>query len=263
MQNTFTVQPVSKPLYTMNTENSHPRLSLRRVLWVKFLRWIEKSPLQSLWWSLIRCLTLLLGLCAIIAPSFTVGMLTASFQWNNYRVPLCLAVILLTVNVKRLWQLRKLFTARQRKLQPNQHTYQGIPVDEFASYLLQHGAFTTEAMNRLALPQRKWAKIADELEKNGILKRGENNARVLAEITREDLVRQLRDGFPLVFDEVGKTWVERRGSFDRFLLDRERKEKKEAEQRERLERKEDRMRKNIARMKQEQNGFASVMSMMG
>lgn len=135
-------------------------------------------------------------------------------------------------------------------------------MDELASYLLQSGSFTTDAMQRLALPQRKWAKIADELEGHGILKRGENNARVLAEITREELVRQLRDGFPLVHDPVSKTWVEKRGSFDQWVLQKERAEKKEQEQRDRLERKEDRLRKNIAKLREEQNSFQSVMSMM-
>lgn len=263
MQNTFTVQPVNKPLYTMNTENSHPRLSLRRVLWVKFLRWIEKSPLTSLWKTSLKCLTLALVLCAVSAPSFTLGLLTASAQWNNYRIPLCLATILMTVNATRLWRFAKRLSVRRGKLQPNQYTYQGIPVDDLASYLQRNGAFGTDAMQRLALPQRKWAKIADELEGHGILVRGENNARVLAEITREELVRQLRDGFPLVHDPVSKTWVEKRGSFDQWVLARERKEAKEKEQTERQERKADRLRKNIAKLREEQNSFATVMSMMG
>ncbi len=161
--------------------------------------------------------------------------------------------------MKRLYQLAKRMSTKKEKT-GNQHTYEGIPLDTFASYLCEQGAFTTNAIKDLGLSQRKWAKIADQLEHSGILKRGENNSRVLSDIDRPTLVRQLRDGFPLVFDPVGKTWCEKRGSFDTWVLAKERREEKEKEKGERLERKAEKMRANIARMREEQSAYQSIMA---
>lgn len=210
----------------------------------------------------LKCLIAVALCLTIFAPHFVLGIITAAYQLPiTLKAVIYCATLALTLNAPRLYRLAKRVKGESKRKGANQHMYHGIPVDEMASYLLQSGSFTTEAMNRLALPQRKWAKIADELEHHGILRRGENNARVLTEITREELVRQLRDGFPLTYDGVSKTWVEKRGSFDQWVLARERKEAKEQEQHERLERKEDRMRKNIKRMQEEQSTFANIMSL--
>ena len=259
----FTVRPIQKQLFQLNTEQSHPRISLRRVLYVRFLRWVEKSPLQSILATCLKCLMLLLLCCAVLAPSFVLGVLTASARWNNYRLPIMLAIVVFVLNVKHLWHFAKRCNAKRRKSTGKALAFHGVPLDELASYLFTHRTFTTKAISDLGLAQRKWSKIADELERNKILVRGENNARVLADIDRETLVRQLRDGFPLTYDAVSKTWVEKRGSFDQWVLSRERKEAKEQEQRDRLERKEDRMRKNIAKMREESNAFQNIMALTG
>jgi len=237
-------------------------LSLRRVLYVKFLRWLENSSASSLMKAILKCLTAVAFLLAIMLPHFALGILTATIHLPFMsRVVVFCIVLLLTLNAKRLYLLGKRTYVRKGK--GNQNTYQGIPLDNFISYLFEKKSFTTAAMSDLGLSQRKWSKIADELEHHGILKRGESNARVLGDIDRMTLVRQIRDGFPLVFDTIGKTWCERRGSFDQWVLQRERKEQKEAETRERLERKEDRMRKNIKRLQSQQSAFTSVMSLTG
>lgn len=210
----------------------------------------------------LKCSMLLAALLAITAPHFMLGVLVSAMNLPlTPRILIFCAGFALTLNVKRLLRLVRRTSVNASK--GNQHAYHGVPLDNFASYLFSRRAFTTAAMNDLGLAQRKWAKIADELEHHGILTRGENNSRVLAEIDRETLVRQLRDGFPLVFDPVGKTWVERRGSFDQWVLQKERREEKEKDSAEKLERKTERMRANIAKMREEQNSFQSVMALMG
>lgn len=257
----FTVRPIEKQLFQIHTEQSHPRLSLRRVLYVRFLRWIEKSPLTSILAIIAKCLTLLLLCAAALAPSFVLGLLTASAKWNNYRLPIMLAIVVVALNAPRFVSFVWRYSATRRKFTGKAPVFHGVPLDELASYLFSQRTFTTKAIDDLGLAQRKWSKIADELEHNGVLVRGENNARVLADIDRETLVRQLRDNFPLTYDDVSKTWVEKRGSFDQWVLSRERKEVKEQEQRDRLGRKEGRLRKNIERLKQEQSVFANIMSL--
>ncbi len=263
MENSFTLRPLSKQAFHIAApEQSHPRLSLRRVLYVKFLRWVEKSSASALIKATMKCLTLLAFLAAISVPHFALGILTGAFQFPLFsRVIVYCAGLALMLNAKPLYRLARRAFVRTEKSN-GKGTYQGIPLDGFVSYIFERGAFATAAIADLGLSQRKWAKIADELEAHKILVRGDNNARVLSEhIDRPTLVRQLRDGFPLVFDPVGNTWAERRGSFDQWVLAKERKEAKEQEQGERLERKTEKMRENIKRLREEASTFDTVMAM--
>lgn len=257
----FAVRPINKQLFQVHTEQSRPRLSLSGVLRVKFLRWIDKSPLQSILATFLKYSMLLLLCCVILAPSFVLGVLTASAKWNNYRLPIMLAIVVFVLNAKRLWSFAKRCSVKRKRSTGKAPVYHGVPLDELITYLFAQRTFTTKAISDLALSQRKWATIAEELEHNKVLVRGENNARVLADIDRETLARQLRDGFPLTYDDVSKTWVEKRGSFDQWVLSRERKEAKEQEKRDRLERKEERLRKSIENLKQEQSAFANIMAL--
>ncbi len=258
----FTLRPIAKQAYVVAPEQSHPRLSLKRVLYVKFLRWVENSSASELLKAILNCSMFLLIFMAIMLPHFAIGILTAAWHWSaSSRVLIFCATLLLSLNAKRLYRLARRHSVQRAKT-GKAPTYHGIPFDELASYLFTSGGFTTDAMSSLALSQRKWRKIADELEHHGVLIRGESNARVLADITREELTRQLRDGFPLVFDPMSKTWVERRGSFDQWVLAKERKEQKDVERVEKLERKEDNIRDRIAKLQKEQTGFQSVMALM-
>lgn len=206
---------------------------------------------------------LLLLFTAIMAPHFALGMLAAGLHLPiASRAILFCAALVLTLNARRLSRLAQRAGAHTSR-KANQHTYEGIPCDELTSYLFDSRSFTTDAMSRLGLSQRKWRKIADALEHHGILTRGENNARVLAEISREELTRQLRDGFPLVFDPVGKAWVERRGGFDRWVLDKERREQREIDKVAKLERKEEGIRGRIKKLQAERSAFDTVLALAG
>lgn len=263
MENAFALRALSKPAFQIvEPQQSHPRLSLRRVLYVKFLRWVEQSTASALMKATLKCLTCLALLLLVSAPQFFLGLLLgAAHSSITVRAIVYCAVLVTTLNAKRLYRLMRRHSVSKEK-KGNNHTYHGIPLDNFVSYLFDNQGFTTKAISDLALSQRKWAKIADELEGAGVLVRGESNARVLAEIDRATLARQLRDGFPLVFDPVSKTWCEKRGSFDTWVLAKERKEKKDIERVEKLERKEDNIRGRIAKLQQEQSGFQSVMALM-
>ncbi len=258
----FALRALTKPAFQLvEPQQSHPRLSLRRVLYVKFLRWVEASPLSALMKTILNCLIAVALLLAVTLPQFMLGLLVSGAHSPlSARVATFCVLLVLTLNMKRLYRALRRRSVMQTK-KGNQHTYHGIPLDNFASYLFAQGSFTTKAITDLALSQRKWARIADELEGHGVLVRGESNARVLGDIDRETLVRQLRDGFPLVYDPVGKQWCERRGAFDQWVLAKDRKEKKDVERVEKLERKEDGIRTRIARMQKEQSAFDSIMSL--
>lgn len=238
------LKPAARQLYQIQPEHSHPKLSLIRVLWVKFLRWIDKATPAALTKASMRLSSVLLIGFAIFAPQFLLGMATSILHWNSYRIPIFLGSLAALLNAKRMIRLLK-----RRRATGNQHTYHGIPIGEFAAWLMEAGAFKRDdAMSKWAFSQGQYAKVAAELEQHGILTRGENNARMLRDITMENLVRQLRDGFPLVWSEERQVWAERNGAFERWALSQDFKRRKLEEMTARKERKLERIEKKIATM---------------
>lgn len=257
---TVMLKPITGQQFKIQPEQSHPRLSLRRILWVKFLRWVDKAS----WAKLARALLSLVGAsgiaAGIIAPQFFLGMLYDAVAWQGYRVPILIAALSLYFFGANVWhRFRRLQVARVRV--GNQHTFHGVPVDEMASYLLEQAQFTREhAMAKLRISREKYDVIAKELEHYRILYRGENNARVLTPITRDQLVMQLDERkYPLTFDETRKEWVQRDGSFAEWVLNKERSEQREDYQKrrglERLEKKRDALREEVGAL--ENAGFIS------
>lgn len=241
------LKPQAKQLFEVQPQQAHPRLSLRRVLWVKLLRWIDKASPQAIWKTSARLFCVMLIALGVFAPQFLLGLLTASMKWNGFKIPLFLALLLFTLNAKRLARtMRRIFV---RKRASNQHTYHGIPVGELASWLIETKAFKRdEAMKKWGLSQGLYHKIAQELEAHGVLTRGENNARVLRDISLEQLVLQLREKFPLVWAEERQVWAERTGAFERWALKEDAAERQRKEKIARQERKLEKTRRQIASM---------------
>ena len=234
----MTLRPNHRPLYSVQ---HHKAPTLRRVLWNKILSGVQDASWHRIAKQLLRMTVGILLLVAVASPQFFLGMLYGAATRFGVRVALYCVILAAFV----YW--RSAIRMLRRPRTSNQHTFHGVPVDELASYLCDRQKFTRDdAIKTLGISQGKYAKITAELKKHGILKHGENNAHVLAEITREQLVQQLRDKFPLVLDEHNGEWVERVGSYARFLLDRERdqqqKEEKERKLDERIERKEEELR---------------------
>lgn len=239
-----TLKTPAQPLYQIQPQHSHPKLSLTRVLWVKFIRWMDKASFQAIQKLFLRAGMSVMLLFGIMAPQLLLGFLTATLKWNSFRIPIFFASLAMLLNVKRAW----LFVRRRRVKQStsNQYTFHGVPVGEFAAWLTEAGAFKRdESMSKWAFSQGQYAKIAAELEQHGILCRGENNARVLRDITMENLVRQLRDDYPLIWSDERQVWAERNGTFERWALSQDFKTRKLEEATARKERKLERIEKKI------------------
>lgn len=250
MNHTITLTP---KLSAIPTER--PR-SLTGVLWSKFLKWVDQSSLESIVKSLRNTATMALIVTLVCAPSFTIGYLTSAMQWNGYKIPICIAVVTIAMNAKRIYRFIRRRSVRVKK--GNQHTFHGYSVTELADLLTQTGGFKREdTQKRLAMSQTQYQRIGDELEKFDVLTRGESNARVLRPITREELVKQLRDGFPLAWDETRQAWLERDGAFERWTLDREWKQRQISDDTEKRERKLKRIEKKI----ESASAFQNILSM--
>ncbi len=242
--NALVLKPQAKQLFEVQPQNSHPKLSLRRVLWVRFLRWIDKASPELITKTLLRAASLLLMGSAIFLPSFLVGVASSVIQWNGFKIPIFLGLLAFMLNARRLFSALRRRSIRKRT--GNQHTYHGLPVGELAAFLKQQASFKRdEAIKTFALSQGQYQKIAQELEEHGILMRGENNARVLREISMENLVLQLREDFPLVWSEERQVWAERNGAFERWALSQDFARRKMKETTERRERKLERLDREI------------------
>lgn len=195
---------------------------------------------------------LLIGI-AYFAPHFLLGLISGMANSHGFKV----AAYGLTVAAVFHWRTlhRKIHRVRPTS---NQNTYRGIPVDEFATFLFKNQAFKREdAMQRLHVTRDKYDAIATELEARDILVRGDCNARVLnPHLSREELVRQVRDGFPLTFDSHRNIWIERDGMFNSFVLSREREEEKSKDQVRRLEERARKARETIKNA--EEFGFTAL-----
>lgn len=247
--NTVTLSPLQKQVYQVQPQQSHPSVSLRRVLWIRFLRWIDKASPQAIWKATKRASTLLLISVAYFVPQFLLGFLTSAARFGGYRILLFLALLYGTLNARRLW-----FYATSRGLRKsagNQFMYHGLPVSELCSFLKENESFKLkEATATFRISEDKWRAIAEDLEEKGVLTRGEKNARVLRPISYVNLVRQLSEKFPLIWDDTREIWVERDGQFARWTLANEFKQRKITEQQDRKERKLEKLQDKIEESKQ-------------
>lgn len=242
---TITLSPKLQ-IHDPQPQQSH-RVTITGVLWIKLLRWLDKASPEAIMKALRRAGMLLLVSLLIAAPSFTLGVLTSAARWNSYRVPVFCTLLFMMLRAKPMLAALRRKCSRSRAA--NQHTFHGVPVGELASFLIEHGAFKKDdAIGKLALSQGQYVKIGEELEKNGVLTRGENNARVLRPIGLQNLVRQLRDNFPLAWDEDHRCFQEKDGMFARYCMSQDFKSRQLDEKVARKERKLERIEKKIGQL---------------
>src|SRR5438067_982282 len=131
---TLLLKPPAQPLYTVQPQQSHPRVSLRRVLYVKFLRWVDQASPKALKRAALSLLTTIAVCLLIVAPQLLLGLASSAVTWHHYgllKIGVALGSISYWKVAMKLW--------RRLSIAPtgNQHTYHGIPIDDLASYLCE------------------------------------------------------------------------------------------------------------------------------
>lgn len=233
------LRPQTKTLYTVAPEHSHS-LSLRRVLYAKVLRYVDKAPAATLIRISLRTGCAVALFLAFLAPQVALGI-CASLIASKWLLGACGACAFLYYRAILRVSRKIIFRRRGGSAK----VFHGVPILELADYLLQAEAFPMTAMDALHISQPQHVKIARELEGHGVLIRGESNARILQPISRVELVDQLENNFPLVWSPHEKLWLKRRDSFAEYLLSKELKEKRETEHIEKRARKLQRIEKKI------------------
>lgn len=255
---------ISVPLFSMSTLTLTPKLQISQPpterierktilgsLAIKFATWLEKTPAHIILRVWIQFSAVALVAAFIFIPTTAFTATKEIVTWNNYRVPLFVLAIVFLFNLKRIYRATRLLFVRPSKAIGNQHTLVGVAVPELADFLIEHNGFGFDTvMAKLGMAQRQYAKLADLLEENAILIRGEKNARVLNEISRTILVENLRalaqgKATPFVWSKDRTLWYERNGSMETWAINHDFKQRKMKEEVERKERKLERLNKRI------------------
>lgn len=211
--------------YQLTQAPERKRPTLSRVLYDKFLVWLQEANTHKLLKLLKRSAIFVVTVLAFIDHNLLLQIFQFSFSIHNYALVKIVSVLTVAYNWKAFWRAFQHLRARCKRGKGNQHTFHGVPVPELCDFLMRHRKFTRGlAIAKLALTQGQYHKIKDELRKHSILIRGENNAFVLNLITRELLQRQLRENFPSVWRSDSQEWIEKEGFYNTFARERDRSE---------------------------------------
>jgi len=241
----LTLKQTARPQFQLVPEYPRQPRTLRRVLWLKLLASVEKAKWRDIRKAFVRTSGVVGIGIAVASPSYALGVVTHAATWNGYKLPVFVTLAFAFVYWKTLYRMLRRFQPKQRA--GNQHTFEGIPVDELASYLFEHGFKRDHAMKTFRISKGKYEKIADLFDTKDITARDDNNGRVVnPHITREQLARQLTEDFPLVYYAKRGEWVNRDGTYSAWLRDEENAEQKSRQKTERLERRAAKAKRDIA-----------------
>ncbi len=132
---------------------------------------------------------LIIGLflgAAIIAPQKVIVTLINIFSYNGFvimKVIVTLAIFFYRKSIIRLFKKVRKFHMKHQIVETDK-LIDGIPVHELADYLIRNNNFKREGINGVRetfgiSSMEKFNRLANNLEYKKILKRGENNMRVL------------------------------------------------------------------------------------
>lgn len=226
-----------------NTQNIQ-RYTVANVLLFKFIKWLEKKEMRYIAKKMFQYTLLIIVLASIQYPMFILGTLSRAII--EPKTALAISILVLFFYGKALVRFgrKAKFTGKAKN---NQNTLHGVPITELATFLLDTGGFKNDAVQKLGLAQKQWAKIAKVLEESGVVYKSkeQNNARVLRPITREELIMQLRDGFPMQWCTTKNEWITKDGPWRLWLSDEEKKAKADLLYSKRMERKKKRLKKEV------------------
>lgn len=173
---------------------------------------IQEDGIKRTMRRAVKFVAAVIACVAVAAPQYALGYLTSLVDWHDAAILKVVIVLAAFCYYRQALRFIRWARGRLNRRDPDgdQETYHGIPIEQMADYLIERRGFQREhAIRHFGISRKRQFKMADELEKNGILVRGGCNGRKLHEsITRDQLVRQLRDGFPLVWNEQSSEWTD-------------------------------------------------------
>lgn len=183
------------------------KLSLFSILWQKFLFWLDVNFMVDILWALGK--TFLLFICGVILydPEYAKEVAEQILAWRNGFVFDMLWATLIILNLRNIWRLLKMISRsfwRMCTVPADQYIKEPTVVkdDDIIDHIIKHQSFKQiEVKEKFGWSQRKFDRVAKQLEKAGVLVRGDNNTRIFnSEKTIEDLANALNGTTPLFFN---------------------------------------------------------------
>lgn len=170
--------------------------TMRTVLWGKMIEAAEDRTLGEIGGFLIKPpLVATLSACML-----TKGRgFDAIMEWREFSIPTVLTAIVtvygLPVLYRSVMDTAGNISARTKAAAPvPRERMEGVSTETLIDHLFETKGFRrAEVEAKFKIPRHRVSLLGDRLEEVGILTRGENNARVLAAISREQ-VRRMLDG---------------------------------------------------------------------
>lgn len=171
---------------TNEPEKIYTSKTLGGVFAQKVLNFFAENTIASVVWKLTELsLGMFLGVF-IYRPVLVSNFLFETLKTQNYAFPKIAAALGVYFFRKRLFKLFKRCSklVQKSRVPKAEKLIDGIPVNELADYLIRNGNFRREGANGIRETfgisnMEKFNRLANNLERRKILKRGENNMRVL------------------------------------------------------------------------------------
>lgn len=184
---------------TLTPQEETRRPSLIRVLWIKFVEFVEEKPLGSI----VRFvgLSFLAGVLSsfLTAPEATEDAFYALMLWKHGAIPaigMCFAAVFFAPRVLRYLfdEVCQFIEAVTGQSCESDETIEGVPVPELIDHLFEEGSFKREDIEgKFAMPRNRYQRLAEKMEQLDILTRGENNSRVLnKKMSRGEVIEHLK-----------------------------------------------------------------------
>lgn len=168
--------------------------TMRRVIWNKIIEAADERTLTEIVSFLIKP-PIVLGIAFCMrtdGKSFDAVM-----QWRGFFVPILTTAIFIVYGLPILYRIATEISENiieQMKIPQNMPTerIEGIATESLIDFLFERKSYRrAEVESYLKIPRDRVTLLGDRLEQVGILTRGENNARVLGAVSREQVTKIL------------------------------------------------------------------------
>lgn len=179
------------------TQNTiYPKMTLRSVFWIKFIRSVEQNKTTYLF---KKALEFLVGLSIgfmLYKPMAVLDIATKVLSFQEFVIIKIFLGVSLFFMRKRIVTFYKKVSrwVRNRKVSKSKEALiDGVPVSELVDYLFRNNNFKREGVNgareTFGLNMDRYNRLAQALEDKNVLVRGENNMRVLSKSwSRQSLI---------------------------------------------------------------------------
>lgn len=161
---------------------------MRRVIWDKVIEAAQDRSLGEIGSFLIKP-PLVAGLAFCM---LTEGRgFDAIMEWRNFSVPMILTAVAIVYGVPVFYRFtieagENIIDRTRRAAPVPNERMEGVATDVLIDHMFATKGFRrAEVEAKFKMPRHRVSLLADRLEEVGILTRGENNARVLAAVSRE------------------------------------------------------------------------------